>query len=138
MNTIVYENLADSGGNQIWFWDEASDPTITFCDVEGGKEDFGFYIQKGLFEEYRYFGTHGPKKGHDLAEFDAYHKARGLRWPVVNGKETLWRYREGYDPFVEKGKDVQFYGKKDGRAWIFALPYEAPPEMPDKEYDMWL
>ena len=21
-----------------------------------------------------------------------------LRWPVVNGKETLWRYRAGYDP----------------------------------------
>jgi len=55
-------------------------------------DDFGFYIQKGLFEEYRYFGTHAPKKGHDLGEFDAYHKARRLRWPVVNGKETLWRY----------------------------------------------
>ncbi|RTZ58399.1 MAG: periplasmic nitrate reductase subunit alpha [Gammaproteobacteria bacterium] len=101
-------------------------------------DDFGFYIQKGLFEEYRYFGTHGPKKGHDLGEFDAYHKARGLRWPVVNGKETLWRYREGYDPFVEKGQGIQFYGHKDGTANIFALPYAPAAESPDNEYDLWL
>jgi len=99
---------------------------------------FGFYIQKGLFEEYRRFGLEGPKKGHDLAEFDAYHKARGLRWPVLNGKETLWRYREGYDPLVKKGAGVEFYGKPDGRANIIFAPYEPPAESPDKEYDLWL
>ncbi len=99
---------------------------------------FGFYLQKGLFEEYRMFGTQGPKKGHNLGEFDAYHKARGLRWPVVNGKETLWRYREGYDPFVKKGEDIRFYGKPDGRANIIFAPYEPPAESPDQEYDLWL
>ena len=101
-------------------------------------EAFGFYLQKGLFEEYRMFGTQGPKKGHNLGEFDAYHKARGLRWPVVNGKETLWRYREGYDPFVKKGEDIRFYGKPDGRANIIFAPYEPPAESPDQEYDLWL
>ncbi|TVO67221.1 nitrate reductase catalytic subunit NapA [Denitromonas ohlonensis] len=95
----------------------------------------GYYLQKGLFEEYAAFGR---GHGHDLADFDTYHKARGLRWPVVDGKETLWRFREGYDPYVEKGSDVQFYGHKDKRAVIFALPYEDPPEMPDADYDMWL
>ena len=99
---------------------------------------FGFYVQKGLFEEYRYFGTHGPKKGHNLASFDQLHKERGLRWPVVNGVETKWRYREGSDPFVPVGKDLYFYGQKDGRANIIFAPYEEPPEMPDKEFDMWL
>ncbi len=101
-------------------------------------EHFGFYLQKGLFEEYRRFGTEGPKKGHDLAEFDAYHQSRGLRWPVVDGKETLWRYREGYDPFVKTGAGVEFYGKPDGKAVIFALPYEPPAEAPDTDYDLWL
>jgi nitrate reductase NapA len=101
-------------------------------------EHFGFYLQKGLFEEYRIFGTQGPKKGHNLGEFDSYHKTRGMRWPVVNGKETLWRYREGYDPFVKKGEDLKFYGKKDGRANIITAPYEPPAESPDKEYDLWL
>ena len=63
---------------------------------------------------------------------------RGLRWPVVDGEETRWRFREGLDPYVEAGKGVQFYGKKDGKAWIFALPYEPPAEAPDEEYDLWL
>ncbi len=95
----------------------------------------GFYLQKGLYEEYRLFGL---DKGHDLAEFEHYHQVRGLRWPVVNGKETLWRFREGYDPYVKKGEGVRFYGKPDGKAVIFALPYEPAAESPDKEYDLWL
>ena len=96
---------------------------------------FGFYVQKGLFEEYARFGR---GKAHDLAAFDLYHKARGLRWPVVDGKETLWRFREGYDPYVKKGEGVKFYGKPDGKAVIFALPYQPPAESPDKDYDLWL
>ncbi|MFM4806969.1 nitrate reductase catalytic subunit NapA [Aeromonas hydrophila] len=98
-------------------------------------EHFGFYVQKGLFEEY---ATFGRGHGHDLAPFDQYHEARGLRWPVVDGKETLWRYREGFDPYVKAGEGVHFYGKPDGKAVIFALPYEPAAEAPDKEYDMWL
>ncbi len=96
---------------------------------------FGFYVQKGLFEEYAQFGR---GKAHDLAPFDMYHRARGLRWPVVNGKETLWRFREGHDPYVKAGEGVRFYGKKDGRAVIFALPYQPAAESPDKEFDLWL
>ncbi|WP_395017455.1 nitrate reductase catalytic subunit NapA [Dongia sp.] len=109
-------------------------------DIEKGyknheSEAFGFYVQKGLFEEYAGFGR---GHGHDLASFDTYHQVRGLRWPVVDGKETRWRYREGLDPYVEAGSGVQFYGNKDKRAIIFALPYEPPAEAPDAEYDMWL
>jgi nitrate reductase NapA len=96
---------------------------------------FGFYLQKGLFEEYAAFGR---GKAHDLADFEMYHQSRGLRWPVIDNKETLWRFREGYDPYVKKGEGVRFYGKPDGRAWIFALPYEPPAESPDQEYDLWL
>jgi nitrate reductase NapA len=108
----------------------------TNLDYENDEaKDFGFYIQKGLFEEYAEFGR---GHGHDLAPFDTYHKGRGLRWPVVNGKETKWRFRVGHDPYVEIGTDVQFYGKKDNKALIFALPYEPPAESPDNEYDLWL
>ncbi|MFZ5511406.1 MAG: molybdopterin dinucleotide binding domain-containing protein, partial [Pseudomonadota bacterium] len=98
-------------------------------------QHFGFYIQKGLFEEYAAFGR---GKAHDLADFDLYHKARGLRWPVVDGKETLWRFREGYDPYVKAGEGVKFYGHADGKARIFALPYQKAAEEPDSEYDLWL
>jgi len=99
---------------------------------------FGFYVQKGLYEEYRIFGLEGPKKGHELGEFDQYHKVRGMRWPVINGKETLWRYREGYDSHVAVGEGVKFYGNKDGRANIIFAPYEPPAESPDQEYDLWM
>jgi nitrate reductase NapA len=95
----------------------------------------GFYVQKGLFEEYAQFGR---GHGHDLADFDTYHKARGLRWPVVDGKETLWRFREGYDSYVPKGEGVRFYGYPDGKAVAFALPYQPAAEQPDAEYDLWL
>ncbi|HEX6530237.1 MAG TPA: periplasmic nitrate reductase subunit alpha [Burkholderiales bacterium] len=95
---------------------------------------FGFYVQKGLFEEYAKFGR---GHGHDLAPFDTYHQVRGLRWPVVNGKETKWRFKEGLDPYVEPGTGFQFYGNPDNKAYVYALPYEPPAESPDKEYPLW-
>jgi nitrate reductase NapA len=95
----------------------------------------GFYVQKGLFEEYAQFGR---GHGHDLAPFDTYHQVRGLRWPVVEGRETRWRYREGYDPYVKEGEGVRFYGHPDGKAVLYALPYEPAAEEPDKEYPYWL
>ncbi len=98
-------------------------------------QHFGFYLHKGLFEEYAQFGR---GHGHDLADFDVYHRERGLRWPVVNGQETRWRYREGHDPYVEAGSGVQFYGYPDKKAIIFALPYEPAAESPDQDYPFWL
>jgi nitrate reductase NapA len=112
----LYEILYANG--QV---DQFAKETVT--DSAGNKynnhemEDFGFYIQKGLFEEYRRFQFEGPKKGHELAPFDVYHNTRGLRWPVIDGKETLWRYREGY---------------------IITAPYEPAAESPDDEFDLWL
>ena len=119
-------------------------PKVTVTDTDGNKynndemDDFGFYIQKGLFEEYRRFQFEGPKKGHEQADFDTYHKVRGLRWPVVNGKETLWRYSEGNDSYVKKGEGFKFYGRPDGRANIITAPYEPAAESPDEEFDLWL
>ena len=95
----------------------------------------GFYVQKGLFEEYAAFGR---DHGHDLAPYDVYHQVRGLRWPVVDGKETKWRFVEGSDPYVPAGEGYRFYGKPDGKANIIFAPFEPAPETPDKEYDMWL
>ena len=95
---------------------------------------FGYYVQKGLFEEYAEFGR---GHGHDLAPYDTYHQVRGLRWPVVDGKETLWRFNPEYDPYAKReGRD--FYGHPDGKALIISAPYEAPPEVPGEEYDLWL
>ncbi|MDH5301905.1 MAG: nitrate reductase catalytic subunit NapA [Gammaproteobacteria bacterium] len=99
---------------------------------------FGFYVQKGLYEEYRRFSLEGPKKGHELDHFDNYHKVRGKRWPVVAEKETAWRYREGSDPHVTPGAGIEFYGNADRKAVAIFAPYEPPAESPDAEYDLWL
>jgi nitrate reductase NapA len=90
-----------------------------------------------MFEEYRSFGL---GIGKDLARYDQLREARGLRWPVVDGRETAYRYAAGYDPYVEKPKGVHFYkAKKFGeRAAFWLRPYQPPAEVPDEDYPFWL
>jgi nitrate reductase NapA len=121
-----------------------------FYTEKDGKEvpiwDFAHYydvnVDERLFEEYRPF-TRAKHK--DLAPYSEYVKARGLRWPVVQGadgawKETRLRFTEGMDPYVKKGAGFQFYHStsKDDRAQIWFHPYEPPPEVPDADYPLWL
>lgn len=113
-----------------------------------------YFPEKALFTEYRAF-TLG---GHDLADFDTYMdpKVHGLLWPVVDGKETPYRFNVEYDPYAKE--DALFYGKlmkeiptgnlqgvtdkqakaHPGKAKIFFRPYAAPVEQPDARYDLWL
>lgn len=120
--------MTDEKGTEVpvWQWER-------YYDVN---------VDKALFEEYRGFTTHKHK---NLAPYDEYVKARGLRWPVVeqadgSWKETRFRFVEGADPFVEKGRRIQFYHSttKDDRAQVWFRPYEDPPEMPDSDYPLWL
>jgi nitrate reductase NapA len=105
--------------------------------ISDASETAGFYLEKALWEEYRLFGN---DKGHDLAPFDLYHQTRGLRWPVVGGQETRWRYNETYDPYVKKGEGINFYGNEanGGRAIIWLRDYEPAAEVPDADYPFWL
>ena len=57
---------------------------------------------------------------------------------MVDGKETLWRFREGFDLYVKAGEGVKFYGKPDGKAVIFALPTRQLPKCRITSYDLWL
>jgi nitrate reductase NapA len=90
-----------------------------------------------MFEEYRKFGL---GIGKDLASYEQLQATPGLMWPVVDGKETRYRYAAGYDPYVKKTSGVHFYkGKGYGeRAAIWLRPYHPPAEEPDQEYPMWL
>jgi len=116
-----------------------------------------WFPEKALFQEYTAFGR---DHAHDLADFDVYYRedVRGLRWPVINGKETKWRFNEEYDPYADEGSGFDFYGPAlkalpsgnldqvtdsektalAGKAKIFFRPYAAPAERPDRDYDMWL
>lgn len=99
-------------------------------------------VDKALFEEYRPLTRIKHK---DLAPYDEYVKARGLRWPVVQQKDGSWRetrfrFSEFDDPYVKKGEGIQFYHSvsKDDRAMVWFNPYEPPPEAPDPAYPLWL
>jgi nitrate reductase NapA len=90
-----------------------------------------------MYEEYRSF-TLGI--GKDLASYQQLRETRGLRWPVVDGKETRYRYAAEHDPYVKKRRGVHFYKAKGygERAAFFIRPYHRPAEMPDDEYPLWL
>ena len=120
--------IRDEDGNEIeaWEWD-------TFRE---------FNVDRALFTEYRQLTI---KKHKDVAPYDVLAKERGMRWPVVQDASGDWietkrRFVGGEDPYVEPGRDVQFYGAAagDNRAIVWARPYEAPPEVPDDEYPFWL
>jgi nitrate reductase NapA len=121
-------HIEDDEGNAVPVWDWEH-----YYDVN---------VDEKLYEEYRPF-TH--MKGKNVAPYSELVKARGLRWPVVQTetgewRETRWRFVEGDDPFVEKGKGFQFYQSKtkDDKALIWFRPYAPPPEMPDDDFGFWL
>lgn len=89
-----------------------------------------------MYEEYRKF-TIGH--GKDLASYDELLNTRGMIWPVVNGKETRYRYATGIDPYAKK-KGVHFYKAKGygERAAIWLRPWQPAAEAPDAEYPFWL
>ena len=117
---------AEAGGVfPAWRWDRFRDENV----------------DRKLFEEYRPLSR---LKHKDLAPYDEYVRARGLRWPVVERggrwEETRWRFVEGSDPYVEPGKGVQFYHSTTGddRAQIWFRPFVEAAEPPDGEYPFWL
>ncbi len=154
-STTLHEVLFATKANRAVKWPDpvaAGKPNST---VTHGKLDW--FPEKALFEEYASFGR---GHGHDLAPFDVYLRddVRGLRWPVVDGKETPWRFNDQYDPYARKGSGIDYYGaamKKlkrgdlageqpgdpvglAGKAKIFFRPWQEPPESPDAVFDLWL
>jgi len=151
----LYEVLFATEANTAHAW---PDP-VGADHANGTAEASGldWFPEKALFEDYRRFGV---DHAHDLAPFDVYYRddVRGLRWPVIDGKETLWRFNGEHDPLVADGADFNFYGPAlkaiptgnlagpsgpdkvslAGKAKIFFRPYAAPAESPDENFDLWL
>jgi nitrate reductase (cytochrome) len=94
-------------------------------------------LEKNLFEEYRQL-TLGH--GKDIADWETLRSVSGLRWPVVDGRETPWRFVAPHDPYADPDKRIDFYGAKKtgGRAVIWFRPWEPAAEEPDDEYPYWL
>ncbi len=99
-------------------------------------------VDKLLYEDYRRFTRLEHK---DLAPYDELVSTRGLRWPVVRGADNVWRetkfrFVENEDPYVGRGKGIQFYHSptRNDRAQIWLCPYQAHVEEPNELYPFWL
>ncbi len=95
-------------------------------------------LERDLYNEFREF-TLGV--GKDVPTYETLQATHGgLRWPYVDGKETIYRYVVGADPYAKKGTRMDFYKAKKtgGRAVIWFRPWEPAAESPDEEYPFWL
>jgi nitrate reductase NapA len=156
-DATLYDVLFATPANRKVAWPDPVAKGRDNATVKSLGEKQPWFVEKALFQEYVEFGR-GHE--HDLADFDVYYRddVRGLRWPVVDGKETKYRFLEGHDPYVKAGEGFRFYGPAfkalptgtlddvtepkptplPGKAKIFFRPYAAPVEQPDANYDMWL
>ena len=91
-----------------------------------------------MFEEYRSFGL---GHGKDLASYAELTRTRGMLWPVVNGKETPYRYTAGYDPYVKKASRSAFLQgrglRREGGVLAAAVP-SAGRSRPTRSIPFWL
>ncbi len=151
----LYDVLFATEDARAFEWPDPVGAGHDCCTADAG--GLNWFPEKALFEEYRLFGL---DHAHDLAPFDTYYRedVRGLRWPVIDGKETRWRFNGKHDSYVADGADFDFYGPAlkslkqgtlkvagsgeavslAGKAKIFFRPYAAPAESPSKDYPMWL
>ncbi len=133
-----FDGMRDRDGNFIFEVKDENDSPVRIWNWENY---YDINVDEHLFNEYRQFSR---LKHKDLAPYTEYVKARGMRWPVVETdgqwKETLFRFSEGYDPYVQEGKGVQFYhsSTKDDRAQLWFHPWEPPAEVPDDDYPLML
>ena len=113
-----------------------SETSLEYENAES--KHFGFYLQKGLFEEYADLRPRArPTTWRTSTPITS---GRGLRWPVVDGKETKLALPRGLRSLTSRAdSELQFYGNADKKAKIFALPYEPPAEVArTQEFDLWL
>jgi len=136
---LGHEGLKDQDGNFIFALQDDAGAEVPIWQFD---HYYDVNVDRHLFEEYRQFTT---LKHKNLAPYDEYVKARGLRWPVVqqedgSWQETRFRFAGFDDPFVAEGQEFDFYHSTtdDGRAQIWFHEYQPPPEMPDDEFPFWL
>ncbi|MDH3402353.1 MAG: nitrate reductase catalytic subunit NapA [Acidobacteriota bacterium] len=154
-DATLYDVLFATPANRRFAWPDPIADGRGNCTVSAAGLEW--FPEKALFEEYAEFGR---GHAHDLAAFDTYYRddVRGLRWPVVDGRETPWRFNEEHDPYCAPGSGFDFYGgalkalpagdldgvtdpapqSLAGKAKIFFRPYAAPAESPDADYPLWL
>lgn len=97
-----------AGGTTLWDWSRFS----------------GVNVDRLVFNEYRPFAA---LRKRNLATYEAYEQARGLRWPVVENADG---------GFTESGK--RHAGNTPGKTQLFLPADVVPVGLADKEYPFYL
>ena len=138
LHDLGFAGMKDKDNNFLFRFHEANGAEVPAWDYAHFHR---VNVDAQLFEEYRRFSRFKHK---DLAPYDEYVRHRGMRWPVVQQggawRETRYRFVEGEDTYVARGKGFQFYHSvtRDDRALVWFHEHEMPPEGPDAEYPFWL
>lgn len=134
---LGHPGLKDKDGRWLFRIDDENGQEIEYWKWENY---YKINVDEHLFNEYRQFTF---KKHKNVAPYHELVKHRGMRWPVVEKspgtfEETRWRFVEGYDPYVEKGKGIDFYHSvtEDGRAQVWFRPWQPAAEVCNRDYPL--
>jgi len=92
MNSIIYGNIADSSGKNVFISDSTNDITFAYCDIEGGIADFGIYENAFSFS-----GTYEHNMDYDPLFAD----------------DSLFKLADG-SPCINAGNPDPIYNDDDG------------------------
>ncbi len=96
--------------------------------------ELGFYLQKGYLKNTLVWTWPRSRSG---AVRRLPQRARSALAGRRRQRDAMALQRR-QRPVCKSGEGYKFYGKPDGKAVIFALPFEPAAESPDNEYDLWL
>ncbi len=96
---------------------------VDFANRMGYGQLIKYKTQEEAWDEYRKFSASSFYNFEGMTR-ERLRNERGLQWPCPSEDHpgTVRRYMKG-DPYVEEGREVQFYGKPDNKAVIFLRPY---------------
>lgn len=144
---IEREGMYGNSERRTQHFDQLIDPpgaamSDTWQLVEVGKrmgfeKQFPWTYENHIEEIWKEYSRFHEGAKHGMAPLEVLKSQSGAQWPFVNGKSTKWRFHAKYDP-AASGEGFDFYGKPEGKAWIWQRPYEAPPEAPSEEFPFWL
>jgi nitrate reductase NapA len=89
-----------------------------------------------VWEEYRKLSSHSKYDFSGMTR-ERLREAHGLQWPCPNEDHpgTVRRYVSG-DPFVQSGRDIDFYGTPNHKARLFLTPYEDRSDPVDEDFPL--
>lgn len=106
----------------------------------GAGEAFSWNEPEEVFNEWKQLSKGRPNDMSGMT-YQRLEKERGIRWPCpeINHPGTARLYTDGvFNTSAVIAQDYGDFNHFEGRAKLWAVPYQQPPEIPDSDYPFWL